>query len=118
MDTQAITINEYHNAGSFINLYYNESIGDWCAYGFSAYRLWIFCKSNGHDTLQSFSQEMQMPCLIITKNTFTLLLQNMTDITEQIDSHVRIRMSEKTAMDAYRAWVKTLKGKIPEVYKL
>lgn len=54
----------------------------------------------------------------ITKNTFTLLLQNMTDITEQIDSHVRIRMSEKTAMDAYRAWVKTLKGKIPEVYKL
>lgn len=35
-----------------------------------------------------------------------------------IDSHVRIRMSEKTAMDAYRAWVKTLKGKIPEVYKL
>lgn len=42
----------------------------------------------------------------------------MTDITEQIDSHVRIRMSEKTAMDAYRAWVKTLKGKIPEVYKL
>lgn len=71
-----------------------------------------------HDTLQSFSKEMQMPCLIITKNTFTLLLQNMTDITEQIDSHVRIRMSEKTAMDAYRAWVKTLKGKIPEVYKL
>ena len=118
MDTQAITINEYHNDGSFINLYYNESIGEWCAYGFSAYRLWIFCKSNGHDTLQSFSKEMQMPCLIITKNTFTLLLQNMTDITEQIDSHVRIRMSEKTAMDAYRAWVKTLKGKIPEVYKL
>lgn len=117
MDTQAITINEYHNDGSFINLYYNESIGEWCAYGFSAYRLWIFCKSNGHDTLQSFSKEMQMPCLIITKNTFTLLLQNMTDITEQIDSHVRIRMSEKTAMDAYRAWVKTLKGKIPEVYK-
>lgn len=111
MDTQAITINEYHNDGSFINLYYNESIGEWCAYGFSAYRLWIFCKSNGHDTLQSFSKEMQMPCLIITKNTFTLLLQNMTDITEQIDSHVRIRMSEKTAMDAYRAWVKTLKGK-------
>lgn len=68
--------------------------------------------------LANFSKEMQMPCLIITKNTFTLLLQNMTDITEQIDSHVRIRMSEKTAMDAYRAWVKTLKGKIPEVYKL
>lgn len=34
MDTQAITINEYHNDGSFINLYYNESIGEWCAYGF------------------------------------------------------------------------------------
>ena len=80
-------------------------------YGYSA-------SQTDTDTLQSFSKEMQMPCLIITKNTFTLLLQNMTDITEQIDSHVRIRMSEKTAMDAYRAWVKTLKGKIPEVYKL
>ncbi len=101
-----------------VHLYYNESIGEWCAYGFSAYRLWLFCKSNGYNTLQSFSKEMQMPCLIIAKNAFMQLLQNMTDITERIDSYVRIRMSEKITMDAYRAWVKTLKSKIPEVYKL
>lgn len=108
MDTQAITINEYHNDGSFINLYYNESIGEWCAYGFSAYGLLLFCKSNGCNALQSFSKGMQMPCLIIAA----------TDITEQTDSHVGIRMPEKITMDAYRGWVKTLKGKIPEVYKL
>lgn len=118
MNNQTITINEYRNDGSFINLYYNESIDEWCAYGFSAYRSWLSCKSNGYNTLQSFSKEMQMPCLIIAKNAFMQLLQNMTDITEQIDSHVRIRMSEKITMNAYRAWVKTLKSKIPEVYKL
>ena len=118
MNTQTITIDEYNNDGSLINLYYNESIGEWCAYGFSAYRLWLFCKSNGYNTLQSFSQEMQMPCLIIAKNAFMQLLQNMTDITEQIDSHIRIIMPEKITMNAYREWVKTLRSKIPEVYKL
>lgn len=118
MNTQTITIDEYNNDGSLINLYYNESIGEWCAYGFSAYGLLPFCKLNEYNALQSFSKEMQRPCLIIAKNAFMQLLQNMTDITEQIDSHVRIRMSEIITMDAYRAWVKTLKSKIPEVYKL
>lgn len=118
MDTQAITINEYHNDCSFINLYYNESIGEWCAYGFSAYGLLLFCKSNGHNALRSFSKEMQIPCLIIAKKVLRQLLQKTADITEQTDSHVGIRMPEKITMDAYRSWVKTLKGKIPEVYKL
>ncbi len=57
-----------------------------------------------------------MPCLIIAEVVFMLLLQNMTDITEQTDSHAGIRMPEKITMDAYRNWVKTLKGKILEVY--
>ena len=118
MDTQAITIDEYNNDGSFINLYMNESIGEWCAYGFSAYGLLLFCKSNGYNALQSFSKGMQMPCLLITKEVLMQLLQNTTDITEQTDSHIGIRMPEKITMDAYRGWVKTLKGKIPEVYKM
>ncbi len=118
MNTQSITINEYNNDSSFVNLYYNESIGEWCAYGFSAYGLWLFCESNGCNTLQSFSKEMQMPCLIIAKDVFMQLLQNMTYIAEQTDSHVKIRMPEKISMDEYRVWVKKLKGKTPEVYKL
>ena len=113
MDTQAITIDEYNNDGSFINLYMNELIGEWCAYG-----LLLFCKSNGYNALQSFSKGMQMPCLIIAKEVLMQLLQNTTDITEQTDSHIGIRMPEKITMDAYRGWVKTLKGKIPEVYKM
>ena len=116
MDTQAITIDEYNNDGSFINLYMNESIGEWCAYGFSAYGLLLFCKSNGYNALQSFSKGMQMPCLIITKEVLMQLLQNTTDITGTDDSYIRIRMPEKITMDAYRGWVKTLKGKIPEVF--
>ena len=118
MDTQAITIDEYNNDGSFINLYMNESIGEWCAYGLSAYGLLLFCKLNGYNALQSFSKEMQMPCLIIAKEVLMQLLQNTTDITEQTDSHIGIRMPEKITMDAYRGWVKTLKGKIPEIYKM
>ena len=46
------------------------------------------------------------------------LLQGMTDITEQIDSHIRIIMPEKITKNAYREWIKTLRSKIPEVYKL
>ena len=111
MNTQAITIDEYDNDGSFINLYYNELIGEWCAYGLSAYGLLLFCKSNGYNVLQSFSKEMQMPCLIIAKEMLMQLLQKTTNITEQTDSHVRIRMPEKITMEAYRSWVKTLKGK-------
>lgn len=61
MDTQAIIINEYRNDGLFINLYMNESIGEWRAYGFSAYSLLLFCKANGEKALPGFSEEMQMP---------------------------------------------------------
>lgn len=118
MDSQTITINECRNDGSFINLYYNESIGEWCAYGFSAYGLMLFCKSNDYNTLQSFSKEMQMPCLIIAKKVLMQLLQKTTDITKQTDSYVGIRMPEKITMDTYRGRVKTLKDKIPEVYNL
>ena len=118
MDSQTITINEYRNDGSFINLYYNESIGEWCAYGFSAYGLMLFCKSNDYNTLQSFSKEMQMPCLIIAKKVLMQLLQKTTYITGTDDSYIRIKMPEKITMDAYRGWIKTLKGKIPEVYKI
>ncbi|MEY8687583.1 hypothetical protein AB9N12_16110 [Bacteroides sp. AN502(2024)] len=109
MNTQIITIDECNNDGSFINLYYNESIGEWCAYGFSAYGLRLFCKSNGYNTLQSFSKEMQMPCLIIAKNAFMQLLQNMTDIVDRTDAHVRISMPERITMDVYREWVRKLK---------
>ncbi len=112
MNTQAITIAECNNDGSFINLYYNELIGEWCAYGFSAYGLWLLCKSNGYNTLQSFSKEMQMPCLMMAGETVRLL-QNMTDIVDQPDLYIRISMPEKITMEAYREWVKTLKEQCP-----
>lgn len=70
MNTQTITIDEYENDGSFINLYRNNQIGAWCAYGYSAYGLRLFSKSNGYNSLRNFSEEVQMPCSIVGDETF------------------------------------------------
>lgn len=41
-----------------------------------------------------------------SKECVYAIITNMTDITEQIDSHIRIIMPEKITMNAYREWIK------------
>lgn len=112
MNTQAITIDEYENDGSFINLYRNNQIGAWCAYGYSAYGLRLFSKSNGYNSLRNFSKEVQMPCSIVGDETFKPLLQYAVEVVKQTDSHTEVRIPDKINRNAYVKWVRKLKGGI------
>lgn len=112
MNTQTIATNECDNDGSFINLYRNNQIGAWCAYGYSAYGLRLFCKSNGYNSLRSFSEEVQMPCSIVEDETFKSLLQYAVEVVRQTDSHTEVRMPDKINRDAYVKWVEKLRGGI------
>ena len=104
-------MDEYCNDGSFINLYRNTQIGAWCAYGYSAYSLRLFIKSNGgYNNLRSFSEEMQMPCSITGDETLMPLLRYAIGVTTQTDSQIVIRVPDKINKDAYNKWVKKLKG--------
>ena len=88
-------MDEYCNDGSFINLYRNTQIGAWCAYGYSAYSLRLFIKSNGgYNNLRSFSEEMQMPCSITGDETLMPLLRYAIGVTTQTDSQIVIRVPD------------------------
>ena len=111
MNIESITMAECCNDGSFINLYRNAQIGAWCAYGYSAYSLRLFIKSNGgYNNLRSFSEEIQMPCSIMGDETLTSLLRYAIGVTTQTDSQIVIRVPDKINKDAYTRWVKKLKG--------
>lgn len=112
MNTQTIATNECDNDGSFINLYRNNQIGAWCAYGYSAYGLRLFCKSNGYNSLRNFSEEVQMPCSIVGDEAFRSLLQYAMEVVKQTDSHTEVRMTDKINRDAYVKWVEKLRGGI------
>ena len=47
MISDVITLNEYKNDGSFLHLYFLDSVDAWVAYGLSAYSLRLFVKAQG-----------------------------------------------------------------------
>jgi len=109
MNTQLIKVNESENDGSYINLYRNEQIGAWCAYGYSAYGLRLFDKRSGYMNLRSYSKKMQMPCTITSGESLVGLSKKSVEIGEQTATYIKLRMADVINLDAYQKWLRKLK---------
>lgn len=62
MNKDLITMNEVMNDGKTIHLYFNQEVGLYVAYGFSA-----FFAAHIVDIIASFSEDMQMPVALLKK---------------------------------------------------
>lgn len=75
-----ITFNECKNDGSTIYLYRNVTAGNWLAYGISAYLLKTICETNSINCIESYSDEILMPCVSVMDIT------NIVNALEENDS--------------------------------
>lgn len=112
MDINLIKRNEQSNNGSIIHLYYEEKIGMWNAFGYSAYGLRLFDKTNGYNSMRSYSKKLQMPCTITATESLVSLLQNAIGVSSQTDNYVCLQMADAINAEAYVKWVNKLKGGI------
>ncbi len=112
METNSILTNEYSNNGYQIHLYRGEMTGMWYAYGYSAYGLRLFGKSNGYNSIRGYSKSLQMPCTITSNESVIPLLQNAIEVASQTDTYISLRMPDAINTDVYTKWVNKLKGGI------
>ncbi len=108
MDKHDITINEVNNDGTLIHLYWDTYIGAWCAYGYSAYKLYLLNQSDDCKSIGRFSEDMMMPYLIVSDEMLSHVLQQSIDSAEQADSYIRIKVSGAIEKGTYNEWVRKI----------
>lgn len=113
LEVKAITPKEIQNDGSYVHLYFEEITNTWIAFGFSAYSLRLFAKSNGYNNLRGYSNKMQMPCTVIGGDSIVPLLQYAKVLQRIDDSYIKLRMPDYADKGAYAKWVHKLSGLQP-----
>ena len=105
MELNLIKDNEILSNGLNIYLYFNAISGQWVAYGMSAYTLHIYTKSNGYDSLSSYSVELNMPCTMVSRKTVNTM-RNHLKIIDEIENNMVVFevKGEKIEFEKYLKW--------------
>ena len=105
MELNLIKDNEILSNGLNIYLYFNAISGQWVAYGMSAYTLHIYTKSNGYDSLSSYSVELNMPCTMVSRKTVNTMRNHLKMINEIENNMVVFEVKgEKNESEKYLKW--------------
>ncbi len=108
MNTDLITLNECRNDGKTIYAYYQPISGAWFTYGISAYLLKNLCKENGIQALETYSKEMQMPCVFV----IDIVDVAQGRIVKKASSNYYELISEaELDNNEYRSWAKILRNR-------
>ncbi len=108
MDTDLITINECRNDGKTIYAYYQPISGAWFTYGISAYLLKQLCDRHNIQALETYSKEMQMPCVFIIDIVDIMSISTHKHIS---DNHSIINVESQVDEKDYRIWAQDLRKK-------
>ncbi len=104
MINENITPNEVWNDGRTIHLYCNDLVGQYTAYGTSAY---LVCRTM--DVPPFFSEDAQMPAVII--NTPLLeVLKRKCQVVHSERSYCRMETDSEVNDDDYAEWVENVRG--------
>ncbi len=107
MDTDLITLNECRNDGKTIYAYYQPISGAWFTYGISAYLLKNLCKKKGIQALETYSKDMQMPCVFVID---IVDVAKGIGVYKQSDSYYELIADTALVDKEYVSWVKRLRG--------
>lgn len=104
MDTSAIMLNESNNEGTRIYLYLSAVSGQWVAYGQSAYALRLYVKAQGGDSLRSYSPELKMPCIVVSRFTVNDMRNALKMVDEHEDEMVVFEVEKGYDYEEYLRW--------------
>ena len=102
--TDDITRNEVFNDGKTIHLYFNDMIGLYVAYGISAFQLCKYAHIN-----PSYSEEMQMPVVVIDSEHFEKL-NGQIGLSKNVGNYRCLAVDKEADMDEYSEWASQLRG--------
>lgn len=96
--------NEVMNDGGSIHIYYSEMYKEFVAYGFSAFQAMTTLKKAGVELRQEYSDEFQMPMVIISKGQLEAIMREGVTLQGTVDEkyyHVQsfIMMNEAAYVD-------------------
>lgn len=109
MNQTLIKDNEAQNKGEYIYLYLCDNNGQWAAYGESAFALRLWVKKEGYDSLRVYSNELQMPCTIVSHKTINNLLQQL-NISNENKERIKLSIPKDLKFEYadYLMWVDKL----------
>ena len=109
MNTDLITLREFKNSGRHIHLYHNGDANVWMAYGYSAYALFIQVEDSRHDSVQSFSYSLMMPCITVSESVVRNLRNAGRIIEETTDTYLYLELPTDINTDDYLKWASDLR---------
>ena len=104
MNQEIIIFNEVQNDGKTIHLYFNPEVGLYVAFGFSA-----FFASHIVNAITAFSEEMQMPVMLLRKADVDELRMSTIRIQHDYHEYYKLELKHKLPLDDYARWASTTK---------
>ena len=110
MNTNVIMDNEVQNIQKYIYLYLSDVNGQWVSYGHSAYALRLYVKSEGYDSLRSYSTDMKMPCTVVSTKTVNSLRQELKIVDEEMEKMLVLAIPNKVRYknEEYLMWMEKI----------
>lgn len=107
MDRDGITLREVTNDGQSIYLYYDAMAGVYTAYGLSAYYTTLVTDPN-----TSYSDEMQMPVVLLSRRHILCLRQSLQLVEHQQKLYYCFKLKTVVGEAGYAKWA----GKLRQQY--
>ena len=104
MDKDIIIQNEDQNDGSTVYLYYNDEVGFYTAYGYSA-----FLVSHVVEPVCSFSGSFEMPVALVNKSQIMELRRSLKKIKHEQHSFYQFGLRTTVGKSGYSRWIKKFK---------
>ena len=101
MDKEIIKKQELENDGQTVNLYYDEMIGLYLAYGWSAYYVTMVV-----DPKIAFSEVMEMPVALLDWEEIKELRFSMKMLSHTPKCDYRFQMREHVGSAGYDRWLR------------
>lgn len=104
MDRELIRTAESANDGKSVYLYFNEEVGFYTAFGFSA-----FFVSHLVDPLISYSPAMELPVILIDKYQILELRRSLKKLEHIEHQYYRFELKRIIGQAGYAAWLERAK---------
>lgn len=108
MDVETIIGRESINDGMRIYLYLSSVSDQWVAYGRSAYALRLWLNAHNKDSLRSYSSELKLPCVVVSKFTVDDMCKSMKIMEGKCDDSVVFELEHNYDYENYLRWVSKL----------
>jgi hypothetical protein len=99
-----IVLNEVNNTGDRIHLYFNGLVGLYVTYGISAFLL-----SKETAVTPKYSDDMQMPVVVINAGHYDLLKQQL-EVLEKVKNYRCLKATVTFDESEYSEWASQLRG--------